>query len=147
MCVVSECLCCVPQRHPKMDLNKTDLLRLLSYLEGELQARDISIAALKVRLSTYSSHTRLTLKSCSLVPPKHLHRCSQGEALNLLFSHKTHTEIMFTCPTKTTLVLPENYKCIELLWHDVTHLDIYNIQDDVSNEYVLVHFLNVEGKM
>jgi len=31
-----------------MDLNKTDLLRLLSYLEGELQARDISIAALKV---------------------------------------------------------------------------------------------------
>ncbi len=37
------------QRHPKMDLNKNDLLRLLSYLEGELQARDISIAALKVK--------------------------------------------------------------------------------------------------
>ena len=31
-----------------MDLNKSDLLSLLSYLEGELQARDISIAALKV---------------------------------------------------------------------------------------------------
>lgn len=30
-----------------MDLNKSDLLRLLSYLEGELQARDITIAALK----------------------------------------------------------------------------------------------------
>lgn len=30
-----------------MDLNKNDLLRLLSYLEGELQARDITIAALK----------------------------------------------------------------------------------------------------
>lgn len=35
------------KRHPKVDLNKNDLLRLLSYLEGELQARDISIATLK----------------------------------------------------------------------------------------------------
>ncbi|XP_055999760.1 CTTNBP2 N-terminal-like protein [Ostrea edulis] len=35
------------KRHPKMDLNKTDLLRLLSYLEGELQARDIAIATMK----------------------------------------------------------------------------------------------------
>ena len=31
-----------------MDLNKNEMLRLLSYLEGELQARDITIAALKV---------------------------------------------------------------------------------------------------
>lgn len=38
------------QRHPKMDLNKADLLRLLSYLEGELQARDIAIATMKVLL-------------------------------------------------------------------------------------------------
>ena len=43
---------CLFQRHPKMDLNKNDLLRLLSYLEGELQARDISIAALKVHKTT-----------------------------------------------------------------------------------------------
>ncbi|CAD5115282.1 DgyrCDS4275 [Dimorphilus gyrociliatus] len=35
------------KRRPQMELNKTDLLRLLSYLEGELQGRDITIAALK----------------------------------------------------------------------------------------------------
>lgn len=36
------------KRHPRMDLNKTDMLQLLSYLEGELQARDIVIAALRM---------------------------------------------------------------------------------------------------
>jgi hypothetical protein len=34
-----------------MELNKSDLLKLHSYLEGELQARDIVIATLKVRQS------------------------------------------------------------------------------------------------
>lgn len=31
-----------------MELTKTDLLKLLTYFEGEIQARDIAIAALKV---------------------------------------------------------------------------------------------------
>lgn len=36
-----------------MELTKTDLLKLLTYFEGEIQARDIAIAALKVCLLLY----------------------------------------------------------------------------------------------
>lgn len=36
------------QRNPKMELSKQELLKLLSYLEGELEAREVVIAALKV---------------------------------------------------------------------------------------------------
>lgn len=35
------------KRNPKMELTKSDLLKLLTYFEGEIQARDIAIAALK----------------------------------------------------------------------------------------------------
>lgn len=33
-----------------MELTKSDLLKLVTYFEGEIQARDIAIAALKVNI-------------------------------------------------------------------------------------------------
>jgi hypothetical protein len=36
------------KRNPKMELSKNDLLKLVTYFEGEIQARDIAIAAMKV---------------------------------------------------------------------------------------------------
>nr|XP_023022271.1 uncharacterized protein CG10915-like [Leptinotarsa decemlineata] len=35
------------KRNPKMELSKNDLLKFVTYFEGEIQARDIAIAALK----------------------------------------------------------------------------------------------------
>lgn len=40
----------IKAKNPKMDFSKPELLKLLCYMEGELQARDVVIAVLKVIL-------------------------------------------------------------------------------------------------
>lgn len=44
----------------KLDVEGTDLLELLSHLEGELQARDVAIAALKSEQVNRLSHHKKT---------------------------------------------------------------------------------------
>jgi Cortactin-binding protein-2 len=41
----------IKAKNPKVDFTKPELLKLLCYMEGELQARDIVIAVLKVGLA------------------------------------------------------------------------------------------------
>lgn len=48
MDIVYKLIISILQRNPKKEFSKCELLKLLSYLEGELQARDVVIAVLKV---------------------------------------------------------------------------------------------------
>lgn len=51
----------IKARNPKVDFSKPELLKLMCYMEGELQARDIVIAVLKVSFTLKHFNIRIIL--------------------------------------------------------------------------------------
>lgn len=49
--IMSEDIQTIKAVNAKQDFSKSELLKLLCYMEGELQARDVVIAVLKVSMS------------------------------------------------------------------------------------------------
>lgn len=75
---------CSFQRHPGVELSKGDLWHILSVLEGELQAREITIATLKVSWLLFICVS--TMKVSILLPIILLHSNFWNNLRILLFS-------------------------------------------------------------
>ncbi|CAH1785168.1 unnamed protein product [Owenia fusiformis] len=116
------------KRHPKMELNKNDMLRLLSYLEGELQARDVAIAALKADKAKYllyqAKYGRFGLSDPFLA----LQRDSDGnrdsafdeESAKAIYDNQLmQLEKLISTQRKAQLKMREQLCCVEKRFHKV----------------------------